>query len=200
MREWYIYLQLSDSDLLLYNSLLELIYLDSYTQKHWKTNFVLQILASKSSLLLVHPSQRLTGELIGVGRPTSSWSLSTHSLNISETTGPVKVKFHMEPLWDGETKVCSDCPGHMTKMAAMPIYGKNLKKSSFSGTKMPMTFNLGLQHWLLGYYQIYSNDGPWLTLTYFTARSDLVLYAFIWEKGKTVLLKSMMSKFVDAFD
>ena len=22
---------------------------------------------------------------------------------------------------------CSNCPGHMTKMAAMPIYGKNLK-------------------------------------------------------------------------
>ena len=29
----------------------------------------------------------------------------------------------------GELKVCSNGPGHMTKMAAMPIYGKNLKKS-----------------------------------------------------------------------
>ena len=28
------------------------------------------------------------------------------------------------------TNVCSNGPGHMTKMAAMPIYGKNLKKSS----------------------------------------------------------------------
>ena len=27
-------------------------------------------------------------------------------------------------------KSCSNGPGHMTKMAAMPIYGKNLKKSS----------------------------------------------------------------------
>ena len=27
-------------------------------------------------------------------------------------------------------KSCSNCPSHMTKMAAMPIYGKNLKKSS----------------------------------------------------------------------
>ena len=34
----------------------------------------------------------------------------------------------MELLWDGGTKVCSNGPGHMTKMAAMPIYGKNLKK------------------------------------------------------------------------
>ena len=28
------------------------------------------------------------------------------------------------------TKVCSNGPGHRTKMAAMAIYGKNLKKSS----------------------------------------------------------------------
>ena len=33
----------------------------------------------------------------------------------------------MELLWDGGTKVCSNGPGHMTKMAATPIYGKNLK-------------------------------------------------------------------------
>ena len=38
--------------------------------------------------------------------------------------------FHMEPPWDGGTEVCSKGPGHMTKMAAMPIYGKNRKKSS----------------------------------------------------------------------
>ena len=48
----------------------------------------------------------------------------------SETTGPIEAKFHMEPPWDGGTKVCSNGPGHMTKMAAMPIYGKHLKKSS----------------------------------------------------------------------
>ena len=55
-----------------------------------------------------------------------------HSLNIfsSETTGPIKVKCHMELLWGGRTKVCSNVPGHLTKVAAMPIYGKNLKKSS----------------------------------------------------------------------
>ena len=33
----------------------------------------------------------------------------------------------MESLWDGGTKLCSNGPGHMTKMAVMPIYGKNLK-------------------------------------------------------------------------
>ena len=46
----------------------------------------------------------------------------------SEITGPIEDKFHMEPPWVGGTKVCSNGPGHMTKMAAMPIYGKNLKK------------------------------------------------------------------------
>ena len=48
----------------------------------------------------------------------------------SETTGPIEIKFHLELPWDGATKICSNSPGHMTNMAAMPIYGKNLKKSS----------------------------------------------------------------------
>ena len=111
-----------------------------------------------------------------------------HSLNIfsSETTGPIKVKFHMELLWDGGTKVCSNVPGHMTKMVAMPIYGKNLKKSSSLEPKRPMTLKLGIQHWVLEYYQICSNDDLELTWTYFTTRSNLIPYAFVWEKGKTM--------------
>ena len=35
-------------------------------------------------------------------------------------------------------------------------------------------------------YQVCSNDDPGLTLTYFTARSNLVPYCFVWEKGKTM--------------
>ena len=31
-----------------------------------------------------------------------------------------------------------------------------------------------------------SNDDPGVTLTYFTARSNLVIYACLWEKVKTV--------------
>ena len=56
--------------------------------------------------------------------------LSTFS-NIfsSEIIGPIKVKFHMETPLDAGTKFCSNGPGHMTKMATLPIYGKNpLKK------------------------------------------------------------------------
>ena len=49
-----------------------------------------------------------------------------------------------------------------------------------------MALNAGMQHWVLQYYQVCSNDDPGLTLTYFTARSNLVAYAFVWEKGKTM--------------
>ena len=77
-------------------------------------------------------------------------------LNISsETTGPIEAIVHMEPPWDGGTKVCSNGPGHMTKMAAMPIYGKNVRKIFFSGTKRQMTLKLGMQHRVLEYYQVY---------------------------------------------
>ena len=48
----------------------------------------------------------------------------------SENTGPISIKFHMQPLDRGGKKVYIFPPGHMTKMAAMPIYGKNLTKSS----------------------------------------------------------------------
>ena len=48
-----------------------------------------------------------------------------------QTSSPLKpAKFYVEPPWEGGTKVYINGPGHMTKMAAMPIYGKNLKKSS----------------------------------------------------------------------
>ena len=43
-----------------------------------------------------------------------------------------------------------------------------------------------MQHQVLKYYQLCSNDIPGLTLTYFTARFNFVPCAFVWEKGKTV--------------
>ena len=47
-----------------------------------------------------------------------------------ETARPIEAKFHVEPQWNGGTKVCSNGPAHMTNMATMHIYGKNLKKLS----------------------------------------------------------------------
>ena len=49
-----------------------------------------------------------------------------------------------------------------------------------------MTLKLGKQHQVLKYYQVCSNDESGLTLTYFIARSNLVPYAFVWEKGKAM--------------
>ena len=43
-----------------------------------------------------------------------------------------------------------------------------------------MTLNVGIQHWVLEFYQVCSNDDPGLTLT------CLVPYALVWEKGKTM--------------
>ena len=52
---------------------------------------------------------------------------SVNILNIfsSETTGPIKLKFHMDSFGRGNESLLNCTPGHMTKMAAMPIYGKN---------------------------------------------------------------------------
>ena len=47
-----------------------------------------------------------------------------------ETSTRTEANFHVEPPLDGGTKIYTNGPGHMTSMAAMPIYDKNLKKSS----------------------------------------------------------------------
>ena len=44
----------------------------------------------------------------------------------SITTEPIEAKFLVEPPWDRKTEVCSNDICHMTKMAAVHIYGKNL--------------------------------------------------------------------------
>ena len=41
-----------------------------------------------------------------------------------------QAKFHVEPPWEGGTKVCINGAGHMMEIAATPIYGKNLPKYS----------------------------------------------------------------------
>ena len=58
-----------------------------------------------------------------------------------------------------------------------------IKTIFFSATKRPMIWSVAL---VLEYYQICLNDDHGLTLTYFTIMSNLVSYAFVWEKGKTM--------------
>ena len=116
----------------------------------------------------------------GSGHMTKMAAMPIYGKNLKKSSSP-------EPKgrWDGTTNVCSNGPGHMTKMAAMSIYVISLK-IFISGTKRPITLNLGMQYRMLEYYQVCSNDDPGLTLTYFTARSNLVPYAFVGEKGKTM--------------
>ena len=49
-----------------------------------------------------------------------------------------------------------------------------------------MTLKLGMKIQVHKYYQIYLNDDPGLTMTYLTARSNLLPCAFVGEKGKTM--------------
>ena len=60
------------------------------------------------------------------------WKLNFFFL---ETTWPVLTK---------EMKICERDAGHMTKMAATPIYGKNSSKIFFSWTRGPISTKLGM--------------------------------------------------------
>ena len=61
----------------------------------------------------------------------------------SETAWPIKAKFYVKPPWEEGTKVCINGPGHMTKMASMPIYGKN-PSNIFSGTSCRISKKPGM--------------------------------------------------------
>ena len=60
--------------------------------------------------------------------------------------------------------------GHMTKMAAMPIYGKNPSEIFLSGTNGPIYTKLGMYHRGLLRIIVCPNDHPVLTLTYFKGK------------------------------
>ena len=85
-------------------------------------------------------------------------------------------------------------PGHMTKMAAMPIYGKNPSKFFFSGTTGLISTKLGMKHRGLEYYNVFINYDLWMTLTQFMARSTWVDHAFKWGKLLKCHLKGNASR------
>ena len=80
----------------------------------------------------IHPSVEARVEY-GIGRlRRPSYvvrRLSTISNDFSsKTTGPIAIKFHIQLPGILGKKSCSNGLGHMANMAAMSIYGKNLKK------------------------------------------------------------------------
>ena len=50
----------------------------------------------------------------------------------------------MTTPYDWLAKFYTNCYGHMTKMATMPIYSKNSLIIFFSGTKRPLAFGLSM--------------------------------------------------------
>ena len=52
------------------------------------------------------------------------------NLFLAETVGRFGTKAHMKAYGRMGLKIYTNELGHMTNMATMPIYGKNLKKSS----------------------------------------------------------------------
>ena len=89
----------------------------------------------------------------------------------------------MTTPYDWLAKTYTNCYGYLTNMATRPIYGKNSFNLFFSGTKRPLALGLGMLDRGCGPYQVSTNDESRLTLTYFMARSNLILNAFIWRKS-----------------
>ena len=79
----------------------------------------------------------------------------------------------------------------------MPIYGKNPLNIFFSRTISQMTMKLCTQQKGLEPHKSFINDDPRLTLTYYTARSALFIYAFTLEKSlhifKHLLLRNHLT-------
>ena len=80
----------------------------------------------------------------------------------------------MKTPYDRLAKICTNCTGHITKMATTPIYGKTPLNIFFSRTKRPMALGLGMLHGRCGSYQICTNDEFRLALTYFMASSNWI--------------------------
>ena len=109
----------------------------------------LQSVIECQAWFLAHLSRRLIGELIvyqwsGVRPASVRRRPQCSNIFFSKTAWQIKAKFYVEPPWVGGTKFCSRHLGHMTKMAAMPIYGENPSKIFFSRTGRLIFTKLGM--------------------------------------------------------
>ena len=72
--------------------------------------------------------------------------------------------------------------GHVTKMAAMPIYGKSILFFFFPGTTGLILMKLSMKHQIPKPFIYCSNYDPRLTLTYFMARKIFCNLGFFMAK------------------
>ena len=56
----------------------------------------------------------------------------------------MELKFHVKTPYAKLAKIYSKYYGHMAKMAATPIFGKNPLNIFFSRTRRPVTLGLGM--------------------------------------------------------
>ena len=113
---------------------------------------------------VVHTLQTSSQKPLSQSKPNFIWSLigmgEQKFVHMIQVVGPFVHMIHVVwPRWP-----------------PCPLYGKNPLKIFFPGTKGPMTLELGMQHWGLGPNKICSNDDLGLTMTFFRARSNLLLY------------------------
>ena len=91
-----------------------------------------------------------------------TWAKVTQILFFSETSESFETKFQIKAHGRKKMKMNSNKYGHLTKMAAMTIYGKSLSKILFSGTSRPICyFSLGTP----AHHHLFNND-PRLAVTY----------------------------------
>ena len=113
---------------------------------------------------------------------SSSKPLKQYDYNFqrsSETSGTFEVKFQVEPSWDRGTKNWSNGPDHLTKMAAMNIYGENLQNSSFLNPMSWLPSNLVWSFGDLGssyFVQMMTLGWPWFILCQGQICSLMLLY------------------------
>ena len=65
-----------------------------------------------------------------------------------------------------------------TKMAAMLMNGKKPSKIFSYRTNSPMIMKLGMEQYVLKFYNVYINNDPELTLTHFMTMSYLANLVF----------------------
>ena len=94
------------------------------------------------------------------------WAIFNQILNVSLYSSYKLMKIHQHNS------------GHMTKMAAMPIYDKNTLKIFFPGTTGPILMSLCMKHHGPKPFIFCSYYDPGFT---FTASSNFATSAFIWE-------------------
>ena len=90
----------------------------------------------------------------------------------------------MEFKREGGTKVCINSPGHMSKMATTPIYGKTYFKIFFYRTVSPMNLKRGMQHQGLKAHKFCINGCPWVDIDLFYGKVKFGNFGFFIRKSE----------------